>query len=51
MYKANIYSFEIGRSYMGAEARGFENNIYRRNFTTNLIWSPSVEKGSGQQML
>jgi hypothetical protein len=51
MHKVNIYTFKIGKIYMGAEARGFENNIFRRNFTTNFIWSPSVEKGNGQQML
>jgi hypothetical protein len=49
MYKVNIYSFEISKSIMGAEARGFENSVYRRNFTTNFVWSPSVEKCFGKK--
>jgi hypothetical protein len=28
---------------MEAEARGFENNIHRWDFTANLIWSPSAD--------
>ena len=47
MYKVNIYSFEIGKSNMGPEARGTENNMHRRNLTVSFIWSPSVEKCSG----
>jgi hypothetical protein len=43
MYKVDIYSFEIGKSNMGAEARGTENNINGSNLATNFIWSPIME--------
>ena len=51
MYKVNIYPFEIGKNHMGAEARGTENNIHRRNTTINFIRSPSVERTYGHCML
>jgi len=35
----------------GAEARGTENNIRRRNTTINFIRSPSVERNYGHCML
>ena len=43
MYKVIIYSFEIGKSDLGADVHGTENNIRRRHTTINFIWSPSVE--------
>jgi hypothetical protein len=39
MYKV----FEIDKSSMGAEARGFENNKHRWNSATKPIWSSTVE--------
>jgi len=51
MQKVNIYSFKIGKTNMRAEARGIENNIDRRNPNTNFIWSPSLEKCTGQHTL
>jgi len=44
MYKVNIYPFEIGKSDMGAEADGTENNIHWRHTNINFIWRPSVER-------
>jgi hypothetical protein len=51
MYKVNIYSFEISKNIMGAEAWGTENNIYGRNITNNFVRNSSVEKRAGQSML
>jgi hypothetical protein len=38
---------KVGKSNMGAEARGTENNIHGRNLTTNFIWSTSAKKCFG----
>jgi len=42
MYKVNIYPFEIGKSYMGAETHSTENDIRKRPL---ILYGAPVWKG------
>jgi len=44
MYKVNIYSFEIGKSNMGPEARGTENNIHGGILPLILYGAPAWKR-------